>query len=104
MPARHSHFDEVVGTWHGKTVLDLGCGGGFMAEPLAKRGATVIGIDPIEAAIAAAESHACQEGLTIDYRVGSGEAIPLADRSVDCVDVWSTSPMSTVCSTRSPAC
>ena len=85
VPARLSHFDEVVGTWHGKTVLDLGCGGGFMAEALAKRGATVIGVDPIEAAIAAAEAHAGQEGLAIDYRVGSGEAIPLADRSVDCV-------------------
>lgn len=85
VPARLSVFDEVVGSWHGKTVLDLGCGGGFMSEPLARRGATVIGVDPTEAAIDAARAHAGEEGLAIDYRVGSGEAIPLADHSVDCV-------------------
>ena len=38
VPARLTHFDGVVGTWHGMTVLDLGCGGGFMSEALAKRG------------------------------------------------------------------
>jgi len=85
VPARLSHFDEVVGTWQGRTVLDLGCGGGFMAEALSKRGATVIGIDPTEAAVAAAKAHADKAGLGIDYRVGNGEAIPLADCSVDCV-------------------
>jgi 2-polyprenyl-6-hydroxyphenyl methylase/3-demethylubiquinone-9 3-methyltransferase len=45
----------------------------------------VIGIDPIAAAVEAAKAHAAEEGLGIDYRVGGGEAIPLADRSVDCV-------------------
>ena len=85
VPARLTYFDGVVGTWHGMTVLDLGCGGGFMSEALLKRGATVIGIDPIAAAVEAAMAHAAEEGLGIDYRVGGGEAIPLADRSVDCV-------------------
>ena len=85
VPARLSHFDEVIGTWHGTTVLDLGCGGGFMSEALAKRGATVIGIDPVAAAVEAARAHAADAGLAIDYRIGGGEAIPLADRSVDCV-------------------
>ncbi len=85
VPARLSHFDQVVGSWQGKTVLDLGCGGGFMAEALARRGANVIGVDPVDAAVAAARAHAVAGGLAIDYRVGSGEAIPLADRSVDCV-------------------
>jgi len=85
VPARLSYFDEVVGSWHGRTVLDLGCGGGFMSEALAKRGATVIGVDPVEAALAAAKAHAEEEGLAIDYRVGAGEAIPLADGSIDCV-------------------
>ena len=85
VPARLAHFDEVVGTWQGQTVLDLGCGGGFMSEALVKRGATVIGIDPSEAAVAAAKAHANKEGLGIDYRVSSGEALPLAECSVDCV-------------------
>ena len=52
---------------------------------MAKRGATVIGVEPTEAAVVAARAHASEEGLVIEYRVGSGEAIPLADRSVDCV-------------------
>ena len=85
VPARLSVFDKVIGAWHGKTVLDLGCGGGFMSEALAKRGATVIGVDPTDAAVVAARAHAGDEGLAIDYRLGSGEAIPLGDRSVDCV-------------------
>jgi 2-polyprenyl-6-hydroxyphenyl methylase/3-demethylubiquinone-9 3-methyltransferase len=85
VPARLAHFDTVVGSWHGCTVLDLGCGGGFMSEALARRGATVIGVDPSEAAIGAAQAHAHAQALAIDYRVGSGEAIPLADGSVDCV-------------------
>jgi len=41
MPARLSYFDEVISTWQGQTVLDLGCGGGFMSEALARRGAGV---------------------------------------------------------------
>jgi 2-polyprenyl-6-hydroxyphenyl methylase/3-demethylubiquinone-9 3-methyltransferase len=85
VPARLKHFDTVVGTWRGKTVLDLGCGGGFMSEALAKKGATVIGVDPSEAAIRAAQEHAEKQGLEIDYKAGSGESIPLADHCVDCV-------------------
>ena len=46
MPARLSLFDEVVDTWHGESVLDLGCGGEFMAEALAQRGANVISVGP----------------------------------------------------------
>ena len=57
VPARLSLFDEVIDTWHGETVLDLGCGGGFMAEALAQRGANVIGVDPIEAVASA--YHVC---------------------------------------------
>jgi 2-polyprenyl-6-hydroxyphenyl methylase / 3-demethylubiquinone-9 3-methyltransferase len=85
VPARLAHFDGIIGDWRGKTVLDLGCGGGFMAEALARRGAKVVGVDPSEAAIRAAQAHAESEGLTIDYKAGTGESIPLGDRSVDCV-------------------
>ena len=60
VPARLSIFDKVIGAWDGKTVLDLGCGGGFMSEAMAKRGATVIGVDPTEAAVVAARAHASE--------------------------------------------
>jgi 2-polyprenyl-6-hydroxyphenyl methylase/3-demethylubiquinone-9 3-methyltransferase len=79
------YFDRIVGDWHDLAVLDVGCGGGFMAEPLARRGAKIIGIDPVKEVITAASRHASREGLEIDYRMAFGEAIPLADVSVDCV-------------------
>ncbi len=85
VPARMQHFSAVVGNWTGKTVLDLGCGGGFMAEALARAGANVIGVDPSAPAVAAAQEHAREGGLTIDYRVGTGERIPLESASTDCV-------------------
>ena len=89
VPARLAHFDGIV-QWPGKTVLDLGCGGGFMSEALAARGAIVTGIDPASAAIAIAAQHAKISGRTIRYLTGTGEAIPLADASMDivvCVEV-----------------
>jgi len=78
-------FATAIGDWRGKTVLDLGCGGGFMAEALAALGAAVIGIDPCETAVATARKHAVANGLRIDYCVGAGEDIPVASGSVDCV-------------------
>ncbi len=85
VPARLNHFDPVIGSWSGKSVLDLGCGGGFMAEALARKGAAVIGVDPSSSAIRVARDHAQSEGLEIDYLVGNGEGIPLGDHSVHCV-------------------
>ena len=61
-----------------------------MAEALSVRGATVTGIDPSEAAIAAARRHAEANGLEINYQVGSGESLPFANGVFDivvCVDV-----------------
>jgi len=90
VPARLSYFTPIVGDWRGKSVLDLGCGGGFMSEALAQRGAHVIGVDPSAPAIAIAKNHAEATGLSVDYRVGAGESLPVADNSLDivlCVDV-----------------
>lgn len=64
VPARLKHFDRIA-SWQGKTVLDLGCGGGFMAEALARRGAVVTGIDPAAGAIAIATCHAALQELPI---------------------------------------
>ena len=52
----------------GISVLDIGCGGGLISEPLARLGAKVVGIEPVEANIAAARAHAEPQGLAIDYR------------------------------------
>ena len=90
VPGRLRFFDPIVGDWTGRAVLDLGCAGGFMAEPLARRGAEVTGIDPAAKAVAAAQAHAAQEGLSIRYDVGVGEALPYDDAAFDavvCVDV-----------------
>jgi len=87
VPARLAHFDMLI-DWRGKRVLDLGCGGGFMAEALARRGAIVDAVDPAAAAIAIAKQHA--RDLGIEYRVGTGEHLPFPDAGFDaviCVDV-----------------
>ncbi len=89
VPGRLSWFDRFI-DWNGKDVLDLGCAGGFMAEALARRGANVTGIDPAKDAVAAAQDHAAQEGLSISYDVGVGESLPYDDGAFDavvCVDV-----------------
>jgi len=54
-------------------ILDIGCGGGLLAEPMARLGATVTGIDVTEAAIIAATAHAKQACLNIDYRCSTAE-------------------------------
>jgi 2-polyprenyl-6-hydroxyphenyl methylase/3-demethylubiquinone-9 3-methyltransferase len=87
---RMKWFGRVAGAWMGRRVLDLGCGGGFMAEAMAERGANVIGVDPAVSVLVAARDHAIHDGLHIRYKVGRGESIPMDDRSVDrvvCVDV-----------------
>ena len=89
VPARLSWFDRHI-DWQGKRVLDLGCAGGFMAEALDDRGATVTGIDPAREAIAAARAHAAATGRDIRYDMGVGEALPYEDAGFDavvCVDV-----------------
>jgi 2-polyprenyl-6-hydroxyphenyl methylase/3-demethylubiquinone-9 3-methyltransferase len=67
------------------TLLDVGCGGGFLSEEFARAGFAVTGIDPAAETIGVAEQHASASGLTIDYRVGAGESLPCVDASFDCV-------------------
>jgi len=57
----------------GLRILDIGCGGGLLAEPMARLGATVTGIDVTEAAIIAATAHAKQADRDIDYRCCTAE-------------------------------
>lgn len=66
----------------GFTVLDVGCGGGLVCEPLARLGGCVTGIDASSSAICAAQKHAKQMGLDIDYRV---ENSPIEGETYDVV-------------------
>lgn len=59
----------------GVSVLDVGCGGGLLAEEFARLGCHVTGIDPSARSIETAAAHARQSGLTIAYRVGVGEGL-----------------------------
>jgi len=89
VPGRLAWFDRHA-DWVGKSVLDLGCAGGFMAEALAEKGAQVTGIDPAAQAINAARAHAATEGHDIRYDVGVGESLSYEGDAFDyvvCVDV-----------------
>lgn len=66
-PHRISYTLQQAKDVKGKTVLDVGCGGGLVCEPLARLGARVTGIDLTKEAIAAAKDHARAEGLDIQY-------------------------------------
>jgi 2-polyprenyl-6-hydroxyphenyl methylase/3-demethylubiquinone-9 3-methyltransferase len=59
----------------GIRVLDIGCGGGLLCEPLARLGAQVTGIDAAERNVAVAADHAAEAGLDIDYRHTTAEAL-----------------------------
>src|SRR5258708_4259393 len=73
-----------------KRVLDVGCGGGLLAEEFARLGCQVTGVDPSKLSLNTARRHAQQSGLPITYQEGVGEQLPFADASFDfvtCCDV-----------------
>jgi 2-polyprenyl-6-hydroxyphenyl methylase/3-demethylubiquinone-9 3-methyltransferase len=59
----------------GLRLLDIGCGGGLLSEPLARLGADVVGADPARSNVAAAQLHAANAGVTVDYRATTAEAL-----------------------------
>ncbi len=69
----------------GLTMLDIGCGGGLISEPLSRLGAIVTGIEPAEANIGAAKAHAVETGLTVDYQACEAEELAAQGRTFDCV-------------------
>jgi 2-polyprenyl-6-hydroxyphenyl methylase/3-demethylubiquinone-9 3-methyltransferase len=73
--AQFSRDPKRLDCLSGLNILDIGCGGGIVSEPLAKLGAQVTGIDPADENIAAAKLHAEKSGLAIDYRATTIEAM-----------------------------
>src|SRR6185503_13186798 len=69
----------------GLRLLDIGCGGGILSEPLARLGAAVVGADPGEGNIAVARQHAAEAGVAVDYRATTAEALADAGERFDLV-------------------
>ncbi|MFT6090177.1 bifunctional 2-polyprenyl-6-hydroxyphenol methylase/3-demethylubiquinol 3-O-methyltransferase UbiG [Sulfitobacter sp.] len=81
-------FDRDLKTplpFKGLRILDIGCGGGLLSEPMARLGADVIGADAAAGNIPVAQVHAEQSGLTIDYRHTTAEALAEAGEQFDVV-------------------
>src|SRR3954466_13775270 len=81
-PIRLRYLRRVLDP-RGRKTLDVGCGGGLLAEELARMGCEVTGVDPSERSLEAARAHARQEGLAIDYRQATGEALPFPAGAFD---------------------
>ena len=73
------------GRLDGLRILDIGCGGGILAEPMARLGGQVTGIDATPEAIAAAKAHADKSGLAIDYHCTTAEALAETGAQYDLV-------------------
>ncbi|ABI60711.1 3-demethylubiquinone-9 3-methyltransferase [Nitrosomonas eutropha C91] len=73
-PLRLNYIDEIAGL-DGKTVVDVGCGGGILSESMAARGARVTGIDLSDKALKVAKLHLLESGHQVDYRKITVEAL-----------------------------
>jgi 2-polyprenyl-6-hydroxyphenyl methylase/3-demethylubiquinone-9 3-methyltransferase len=69
----------------GLRILDIGCGGGILSEPLARLGAEVVGADPSEENIAVAAAHAKDSGVNVDYRATTAEDLAAQHEQFDVV-------------------
>lgn len=82
------HFDrdtKKLDCLKGLRMLDIGCGAGILSEPLARLGAAMVGADPGEENIAAAQAHAEEAGVAVDYRAASAEELAAAGERFDVV-------------------
>ena len=78
-PLRLSWIAEAAGGLSGKDVLDVGCGGGILAEAMAASGAIVTGIDLSEKALGVAQLHRLESGVAVEYRLIAAEDLASAE-------------------------
>jgi len=90
-PLRLSWVESVAGGLDGKRIVDVGCGGGILAEALAARGADVLGIDLGEKALGVAKLHKLESGTNVTYRCVAAEELahesPAAFDIVCCMEM-----------------
>jgi len=95
-PVRIAYVRDVVAAHFGRDakggkpfaglrLIDIGCGGGILGEPMARLGADVVGLDPSETNIGIARLHAEESGLAIDYRATTAEELAAAGEAFDIV-------------------
>jgi len=83
---RHFSRDGASATpLNNLSLVDIGCGGGLIAEPLARLGATVLGVDASATNISVASLHAKNAGVTVDYRATTAEQLALEGQQFDVV-------------------
>jgi 2-polyprenyl-6-hydroxyphenyl methylase/3-demethylubiquinone-9 3-methyltransferase len=85
MAARFGRDVRQIPALKGLSVLDVGCGGGVLSEPMARLGALVTGLDPAPTNLAVARAHADEAGLAIDYRAETVEALAAGGETFDTV-------------------
>lgn len=78
-PLRLAYIENLAGGLAGKRVLDVGCGGGILAEAMSARGASVTGIDLGEKPLGVARLHALETGAKLDYRLEAAEELALRE-------------------------
>ncbi len=103
-PLRLDWIDRVCGGLAGRRVVDVGCGGGILAESMAARGADVVGIDLSEKPLGVAKLHTLESGVRVDYRFVGAEALareaPASFDVVTCMEMLEhvPDPASTIAS------
>ena len=83
-----AHFGRSLSSlqpFDGLTLLDIGCGGGLVAEPMSRLGFAVTAVDADDQAIAVARAHAEATGLSIDYRIATAESVAGTGQRFDAV-------------------
>ncbi len=90
-PLRLAHVEKVAGGLAGKRVMDVGCGGGILAEAMARAGARVTGTDLAEKSLKVARLHGLESGVEVEYRLQGVEeaaaAEPGAYDAVTCMEM-----------------
>jgi len=83
--ARFERDPRKLDCLKGLRMLDIGCGGGILSEPLARLGAAMVGVDPAAENVAVARAHAEEEGVAVDYRASTAEELAEAGETFDVV-------------------